>query len=196
MICCVVGRYNDPYLEVPYELNISQFNKNPVVPMLYQLHGMQRCFESVMEYEEQHNVEYGIIIRARTDHEILALSENHTDFALYTRKSLSQVTIPWPAYDYSGLLPGTGGYQDRIGWGPSAYMHVYMSRWSQLFNKTHLDSNPPHHGESSLWWALRKADIPVGRVADNDIFCREVEHMEAECDQQIPVHFNISINVN
>ena len=180
--------YNDPVLEVPYPLDPVRFAANAIVPMLYQMHAQQRCFEMVQEYSRMHNVEYLLIVRLRTDHRLESVVVANGSFALWSERSHSAVIIPQPEWDYSDKWPATGGYQDRIGWGPSDYMKVYMSRWSQFFNKTHMESDAPFHGESSLRFALTRDGIPVDRLDDDQMQYLEVQHNDNKCSYQEARH--------
>lgn len=116
--------YNDPVLEVPYPLDEARFGGNAVVPMLYQMHALQQCFEMLQEHSQRTNTEYRLIVRLRTDHRIESMSDDSSAFALWSHQSLTHVTIPQPAWDFSDIMPEIGGYQDRIGWGPACYMQV------------------------------------------------------------------------
>lgn len=174
--------YNDPLLEVPYPLDPARFGGNAIVPMLYQMHAQQRCYEMVQDYSRQYNVEYSVIVRLRTDHQLQSLAVDNSTFALWSELSQAAVIIPQPEWDFSDIMPATGGgYQDRIGWGPARYMGIYMSRWSQFFNRTHMESDAPFHGESSLRYALTTAGIPVERLSDDQLQYLEVPHSELKC---------------
>lgn len=176
--------YNDPLLEVPHPLDPTRFGGNAVVPMLYQMHAQQRCWEMVGEFSRQHGVEYSVIVRLRTDHRIEGMAEDTSAFALWSNRSLTSVIIPQPRWDFSDIMPKTGGYQDRIGWGPTNYMQKYMSRWSQFFNRTHMESDAPFHGESSLRHALTTAGVPVERLEDDQLQYLEVQHNNLKCAVQ------------
>ena len=173
-------RYNDPKMpEFPFDLGEevnSRFGRNPKTPMLYQMHGQQRCFEMVQEYARQHNKEYLVVVRLRSDHMVLSMTNLSDSFAFWTEDSMQKVTIPQPAGDWPSMFfPDIGGYQDRIGWGPPQYMQHYMTRWSQFFNKTHYDSGAPYHGESSLKYALDSRGLLVRRLNDSDFVYRELD---------------------
>jgi hypothetical protein len=175
--------YNDPQLAVPYPLDVARFGGNAVVPMLYQMHGLQRCFEMVEEYSRQTNTEYRLMVRLRTDHRMVHMSGNASSFALWREASLAHVTIPQPSWDFSDIFPEIGGYQDRIGWGPVQYMRAYMCRWNQFYTRN-LDSRAPLHGESSLKYALQSAGVPVVRLDDSELVYTEVPHRREKCAQQ------------
>lgn len=179
--------YNDPVLEVPYPLDPARFGGNAIVPMLYQMHAQQRCYEMVQEYSRMHNIEYSLIVRLRTDHELMSVAAN-ASFALWGERSHSAVVIPQPEWDFSDIMPATGGYQDRIAWGPSEQMRVYMKRWSQFFNMTHMESDAPFHGESSLRFALTRDNIPVDRLGDDQMQYLEVPHSDSKCSYQEARH--------
>lgn len=83
---------------------------------------------------------------------------------------------------------------ERVGWGPPKYMKVYISRWTQLFNKTHVDRNPPYHGETSLWYALKHGGVPVGRIEDEKLVHREVAHDSLKCELQAAVDMDVTIS--
>ncbi len=176
--------YNDPLLEVPQPLDPARFGGNAVVPMLYQMHAQHRCFEMIQEYSREHGVEYSVVVRLRTDHQLHSLADDSSNFALWSKLSLTAVVVPQPEWDFSDIIPATGGYQDRIGWGPVAYMQIYMSRWSQFFNRTHMESDAPFHGESSLRYALTSAGVPVERLSDDQLQYLEVPHSELKCEIQ------------
>ena len=165
--------YNDPVLEVPYPLDPARFALNPIQAMLYQLHAQQQCYEMVQDFSRLHNIVYALIVRLRTDHRLHNLVDD-ASFALWRERSRSAVIIPMPSWDFSQPQFAVRGYQDRIGWGPFEYMGIYMKRWSQFFNKTHMESDAPFHGESSLGFALTNNSIPVERLADDQLQYREI----------------------
>lgn len=178
----------------------SRFGRNPKTPMLYQMHGEQRCFEMVQEYMVQHNREYLVIVRARADHVVVSMTNASDSFAFWAEDVRNSVTIPQPSDDWPSVyFPKIGGYQDRIGWGPPKYMQPYMTRWSQFFNKTHYDSGAPFHGESSLKFALDSRGIPVRRIANEDFVLSEIGAYDPPCEQHRAVFwppFRLSIIEN
>ena len=105
---------------MPYELNQSRFNSNPINPMLYQMHA-QRYYEMVLELSD---------CKGQSRPHIQEPDGQHPDFALWIPRSMAAIVIPQPEWDFSDMMPAfggyvvyqDGGYQDRRGWGPPEYM--------------------------------------------------------------------------
>ena len=113
----------------PDHCKIDNVSRGGLNGYLQQLFGIEKSYELMLKYEEENNIKFDIILRIRSD----VIFKTPLDLSIY---EMNKIYIPKFHY--------WDGINDRLAFGPSNLMKIYMKMYSYIYelaNKTEFEIN-------------------------------------------------------